>query len=194
MATPHYVTYEESTPWPPWAALLVWAAFGVPAAIAALEAASLLREGAPGPALAKAIAAVALAMGPFAVRLFLGRLHVRVTRSSLLLGFGYVPLIQKLVTFDEITAMEPLTYSPLAEFGGWGIRRGGRGKKAWTIRGDRALRLSLGDGTSLYVGSEDPVRLGNRVRLAGGRRWDRWNAAAAGAAGEGERGTPGAAG
>ncbi len=56
-------------------------------------------------------------------------------------------------------AAEAVTYSPLGDFGGWGIRMGGNKKKAWTVKGNRALVLELKDGTRFYLGSEKPERI-----------------------------------
>jgi hypothetical protein len=100
----------------------------------------------------------------------LGQLEVRVTRSDLLVGFGYVPLIRKRIPFADISALEPVEYRPILEFGGWGIRFGRNGKRAWTIRGNRAVRLQLKDGRLFYVGSEKPERLAERLRAAGAGR------------------------
>jgi len=166
-----YVAYEESTPWPVWAAALVWAGFLVPAVLLGREALDRLGGGDPGGALLHGAGAAALLLGPVVTRLLLGRLQVRVTRTSLLLVFGYLPFVQRLVPFEDIRRMEAVRYSPLRDFGGWGIRWGGPGRKAWTMRGDRALRLTLRDGSELYVGSDDPERLLERVRSAGGSRW-----------------------
>jgi len=172
MARDRYVTWEESTPPPAWAIALVVLVTTVPGAVMALEALRRLAGGEPGAALSGLAGAAGLLLALALFLLLFGRLHVQVTRTSLLVGFGYLPLIQKLVLFDEITDIEPVTYSPLREFGGWGIRWGRRGKKAWTARGNRALRLTLTDGTLLYVGSDDPERLAARMRLVGGGRWD----------------------
>lgn len=155
-----YVAYEESTPWPWWVALIVWGGFAAAAVALFLEGASMARFA----------GAAALLAGPLAFQALFGRLVVRVTRTSLLISFGHLALIQKLVRFDDIREMEPVTYSPIREFGGWGIRFGRHGKRAWTIRGSRALRLELVDGTVLYVGSQDPERLLARIRLASGKR------------------------
>ena len=171
MARDLYVTYEESTPPPTWVMWLVSVGFLVPTVSLALEAVRLLQSGELRAALGTGALAGALLLGPLLLHLLFGRLHVRVTHTSLVLSFGYLPWIRKLVLFDEIAGLEPVTYRPLLEFGGWGIRWGFKGKKAWTARGNRALRLTLTDGTLLYVGSDDPVRLGKRIRVVGGGRW-----------------------
>ena len=52
-----------------------------------------------------------------------------------------------------------MTYSPLAEYGGWGIKWG-RSGLALNARGDRGVRLTLTDGRRVLVGSQRPEELG----------------------------------
>jgi hypothetical protein len=163
------VTYQESTPWPAWAVAILTASFVGTALLVARDA--LVSSSATGAAGAWAGVALLL-LGPAALWLVLGRLDVRVTRTALRLAFGDLPLIRKEVPFSDIVALEPVRYSPLAEFGGWGIRFGFGGKRAWTIRGNRAVRLTLRGGRRLYVGSRDPERLVEEIRRAGGGRWN----------------------
>jgi hypothetical protein len=160
---PDPVSYQESTGWPGWASLL---------AIASLAAAELgvWLDGSLTRTTAVVITAV-FALGVAAGWLLFGRLRVQVTRSDLLVGFGFVRLIQKRIPYSDIAALETVSYRPLLEFGGWGIRYGRGGKRAWTMRGNRAVRLQLRDGVQLYVGSETPERLAERIRAAGGGRW-----------------------
>jgi hypothetical protein len=112
-----------------------------------------------------------LLLGPVMFWALIGRLRVQVTHSSIVVGFGHISLIQKHIPFSDIAAIETVDYSPLREFGGWGIRFGFGGKRAWTIRGNRAVRLKLRSGKLFYIGSEDPEQLAERIRLAGGGRW-----------------------
>ena len=61
--------------------------------------------------------------------------------------------------------MTAVQYRPIREFGGWGIRGMGN-KKAWTISGDRAVVLEFQNGDSLYLGSQTPQRLRERIETA----------------------------
>ncbi len=88
-----------------------------------------------------------------------GELRTRITDSGVFLAWGAAELIRKEIPFSRIRSAKAVTYSPLFEFGGWGIRWGSNGKRAWTVRGNRALRLELTDGTLFYVGSDRPARM-----------------------------------
>ena len=148
MGRDRYVVFEETTPWPSWVALLVYGAGWLSAGGVLAQ----LWRGREGAVRFGAVAGAALlAAGPLVLQGVFGRLRVQVTRTSLLISFGYLRLISKLVPFTEIRDLEAVKYGPLREFGGWGIRWSFR-KTAWTIRGDRALRLTLENGRSLYVG------------------------------------------
>ena len=158
------VVHEEVSHWPLWVSLLVWGACLGGAVVSFAVLRDPLQGGDPVRALG---GAAAVLLVPLAILLFFGRLRIRVTRTALRITIGYTPLVTKVVKFEDILGMEPVRYSPLREFGGWGIRRSFRGgKQAWTMRGNRALVLSLPEGTQLYVGSDDPERLASRIRLS----------------------------
>jgi hypothetical protein len=59
---------------------------------------------------------------------------------------------------DGCIAHRPVTYSPIADYGGWGIRlrRGGR---AYNARGNRGVRLEFENGTHILLGSQQPEQL-----------------------------------
>lgn len=157
-----YVIYEERSSWPLGVAVTVWG-------VCLSSAVATVAAGGGSPA--ALIGAAMLCALPFVVWLLVGTLVVKVTRTSLLIAFGSASLIQKLVSFGQISSVEPVRYRPVLEFGGWGIRFGWRsGKRAWTIRGDGAVVLHLTDGTRLYVGSDTPELLAERIRFASGGR------------------------
>jgi hypothetical protein len=158
-----YIAYEESTPPPLWVWPIIVGSF-----IAAAFAVWQDRSATPT---AIGVTSALLLVGPLIFWALVGRLHVRVTHTSLVIGFGHLPLIQKHIPFSDIAEIEPVKYRPIVEFGGWGIRWGFGGKRAWTIRGNRAVRLKLRSGKLFYVGSEDPEQLAERIRTAGGGRW-----------------------
>lgn len=105
-----------------------------------------------------------------AIQWLLAGLSVRLHRDHLVVGLGPAGWISKKVPYDRIQRTESVTYQPLVEFGGWGVRWGKDGKKAWTARGNQAVVLHLEDGTRLYVGSDSPRRLEERIRAVAGTR------------------------
>jgi hypothetical protein len=108
------------------------------------------------------VALLSLSLGlaiPVGIYAFMGDLRTLVTAGGLDIRWGFLEVIRKRIPFDEVESAEAVTYSPLREFGGWGIRFGGKGKKTWNIRGNRAVLLHLRDGTRFYLGSDKPERI-----------------------------------
>lgn len=92
-------------------------------------------------------------------------LDVEVRSDHLFISFGPVRLVRRRIRYTGIESVRAVTYSPLREFGGWGIRWRGR-KTAWTIRGNQAVAILLRSGKEVYVGSLFPQRLAGRIEVA----------------------------
>lgn len=81
------------------------------------------------------------------------RLEVRVGGGRLSYRAYPLHLQFRDVPCREIAAAEAVSYRPLREYGGWGIRRG-RGGPAYTVSGNRGVRVTLAGGTSILIGSQ----------------------------------------
>jgi hypothetical protein len=75
----------------------------------------------------------------------------------------YVPISNRLYTFDEIARAEAKQYNPLMEYGGWGVRIRS-GKRAWSMRGNRGVELTLKNGDIIMLGSQDPEPLERAIK------------------------------
>lgn len=118
-----------------------------------------------------AILCASLGLGiPGGIYAFFGQLRTRITDEAIDIRWGFLEVIKKKIPFESIENAEAVTYSPIKEFGGWGIRYGRNKKKAWNIRGNRALLLHLTDGTLFYLGSDKPERMLQWVVSAKKRR------------------------
>jgi hypothetical protein len=160
------VVYRERTPFPWWARLIMWGSMvGVALSIVfgseAFE--SLLGR-------LLAVACV-LGVGVF-VEWLIGGLTVEVRPNELFFGIGDAVVFHKRVAYEDIERLEAVRYHPLREFGGWGVRGSGN-RRAWTARGDQAVVLHLGGGRQIYVGSDHPQRLAERIRTVAGDRLGR---------------------
>ena len=56
--------------------------------------------------------------------------------------------------FGQIEKAEALTYSPIKEYGGWGIRYGRKGK-AYNVSGNKGVLLTFRDGKRTMIGSQN---------------------------------------
>jgi hypothetical protein len=73
----------------------------------------------------------------------------------------------KKMPFIQIKKYEARTYSPLGEYGGWGIRYGFEGK-AYNVSGNRGVQLELVNGKRLLIGSQSPEELVKAIDLGCG--------------------------
>ena len=67
---------------------------------------------------------------------------------------------------DSIKRSEARTYSPILEYGGWGIRYGWNGK-AYNVSGNQGIQFELHDGRRFLVGSQRPLEFINALRAVG---------------------------
>ena len=66
----------------------------------------------------------------------------------------------KKFSWDMISSSYVRKYSPLLEYGGWGMRIGIFGKgKAWNISGDKGLQLVFSNQKKLLIGTNQPQEL-----------------------------------
>ncbi len=118
-------------------------------------------------------ALIALALPMFALAGFLavlglaGRLTVRVRPAEL--QIRYFPLVNKTIPWADIAACTARSYRPLLEYGGWGVRWGGR-KRGWaySVSGNRGVQLELASGKRILIGSKRAEELEAAFIEAGG--------------------------
>jgi len=100
-------------------------------------------------------------------------LTVLVTGSELTIRFP--PLTRRVLSLADVRACEARTYRPIREYGGWGVRCGRKGDRAYNVRGNRGVQIELSSGESILIGSERADELASAIRsggegLAGSRR------------------------
>ena len=149
--------YRERTWAPAWVWILVW---GACLAVAAATIYSADRGTLSTTATALTLGAVVLF--PLLMTLCFLRFDVEARADHLFIAFGPLHLVRKRVRYGDMESVEAVTYRPIREFGGWGIRPTGR-KTAWAIRGNQAVRVVLRSGKQVYVGSRFPRRLAGRI-------------------------------
>lgn len=152
------ILYRERTGWPLWVNLLVWGGAGV----------SLLGSGLTGSGAVREPAAWIFTFGLIGlIYLLLGGLTVVLESDRIRVGLGSGRPFGTTILLDDILTVESVEYRPLADFGGWGFR-GTRDRRVWSARGNQAVRLTLRDGRVVYIGSDRPRTLENRIRGAMG--------------------------
>jgi hypothetical protein len=76
----------------------------------------------------------------------------------------FFPLTHHRIPFEDIAHFEVRTYSPIREFGGWGIRYG-KGGKAYNVSGNRGVQLELSNGKRLLIGSGPAEELARAIEI-----------------------------
>lgn len=101
---------------------------------------------------------VMLVLGFVAALIAFTRLETTITRETI--AVRYRPFITKWrrITWEEVAQAGVTRYNPLGDYGGWGISTSRRGK-AFTIRGNYGLRLTMKVGKPLMIGTQKPDEL-----------------------------------
>lgn len=98
-----------------------------------------------------------------ALGLSLLRLEVRLDAEGV--HYRYFPLLRRWrhQPWGELRQAMLRSYSPLGEYGGWGLR-GARGNKAYNIWGKEGLQLVFKSNERLLLGTQRPAELREALR------------------------------
>ncbi len=138
-------SYRETVPIARWVVLALTGLLAV-CVIAFTHLRSAVAADAPSAGwLWDAIWLVPLLVAP-GVLLVCGRLVVLVEEGTLFLLFGFVRAIEQKIPLGLIARAENVTYRPIRQFGGWGIRRGifaGAPTAVYSMTGSDGVLLTL---------------------------------------------------
>lgn len=93
------------------------------------------------------------------------RLKIRVSEKGLHYQFFPIHLKERIIPFVDIESFKARKYSPLKEFGGWGIRFGFEGK-AYNVSGEEGLQLILKNNRKILFGSQKAKELEKAMKKA----------------------------
>lgn len=79
--------------------------------------------------------------------------------------FRFLQRRARRLEWSEIKSFEAVTYRPLREYGGWGIRVGRNGV-AYTVSGNRGVRFHRREGGHVLIGSQSPEAFVEALRAA----------------------------
>ena len=84
---------------------------------------------------------------------YLMQLRVSVNREGIYYQFSPFHLKVYHIKTADIEKIQAVTYSPIKDYGGWGIRRVYKGK-AYNIKGNKGVRVELKNGNHILFGSQ----------------------------------------
>jgi hypothetical protein len=84
--------------------------------------------------------------------LLLGKMTVTVNEQELTVRFGLLGWIKRKIPLKIIVSVEAVTYKPLRQFGGWGIRVG-------TFQGERTGCYSLSGHEGVLLGLKKEIKI-----------------------------------
>ena len=87
-------------------------------------------------------------------------LATEVRRDGLYVRF--FPFHLQFFKVDGIQQAQACEYSPIGEYGGWGIRYGATGK-AFNVQGNQGVKLTLKSGQTLLIGSQRSAELASAI-------------------------------
>ncbi len=96
------------------------------------------------------------------------RLDTTMTKDGIYVRFFPFHLKFKHYSWDSLTKSYVRQYSPLTEYGGWGLRLGLFGKgTAYNVSGDKGLQLEFTDKKKLLIGTNKPDELTETLKKVG---------------------------
>jgi hypothetical protein len=81
------------------------------------------------------------------------QLRIKVNSEGLHYQFFPFHIKSHTIKIEDIEKYKAMEYSPLKEYGGWGIKFG-FGGKAYNVSGNRGVRIHLKDATNIMFGSQ----------------------------------------
>ncbi len=96
-------------------------------------------------------------------------LHTRVDNNGITYRFAPIHRKERLIKWSSIKEIYVRKYKPIAEYGGWGFRRG-RGGIAFNTSGNMGLQLVLINGKKILIGTQKSDELDFVLKKLGKRK------------------------
>lgn len=93
------------------------------------------------------------------------RLETQITQTGIAAKFYPIHFKFRQFYWSEIDEIYVRKYSPISEFGGWGLRYGLDGK-AYNISGNQGIQLVFKDGKKLLIGTNKPEEAAAALKQA----------------------------
>jgi hypothetical protein len=91
-------------------------------------------------------------------------LRIRVVPSAILYKFHPIQRKWHQIDADAIISCEQVTYRPLRDYHGWGIRYSAEKGSAYTVSGNKGIRIEKKNGQKIMLGSQQSEALCKAVK------------------------------
>ncbi len=94
------------------------------------------------------------------------RLHTEISRDKIIYQYKPFHRRAKILPWDQVSECYVRLYSPVKEFGGWGMRTAFNGKngKAYNVSGNVGIQLELKDGKKILIGTNKGKEAENALK------------------------------
>ena len=93
-------------------------------------------------------------------------LYTRIRNDGIYFRFKPLQWKEKHIKPEEIERYEIRKYRPMIEYGGWGIRQGGKKYgKAYNVSGNVGLQLYLKNGKRILIGTQKPREIEKAMQV-----------------------------
>ena len=96
---------------------------------------------------------------------FLLQLRIKVSEEGLHYQFFPFHFKSHTIKLEDIEKFKAMEYSPLKEYGGWGIKYGFKGK-AYNVSGNKGVKIFLKNGSNIMFGSQKHNELAKALKMA----------------------------
>jgi hypothetical protein len=104
---------------------------------------------------------------------FILRLNTRIDKDGIWFRFVPFHFKEKFISWKDVEKAEVVKYSPLAEYGGWGIKYGRKGR-AYNVSGNMGLFITLKNKKTIMIGTRKPEEMSEVVKgiFAAGKNYE----------------------
>ena len=89
----------------------------------------------------------------FFIWFFVLKLKTTIDETGISAHFKGIPFCNKKFTWDEIQSIQVIEYSPLMDYGGWGVRIGFNGW-CYNVSGKIGIKLTRANGKPFLIGTQ----------------------------------------
>ncbi len=83
------------------------------------------------------------------------KLETRIDAQGIYVRFHGIPFCKRTIAWQDIKTVSVITYSPLSDYGGWGVRYGMAGNGwCYNVSGSHGIKLFSQNGKPFLIGTQ----------------------------------------